>query len=330
MKQPIFSIPRVWLTSVVVLLAVAGCQKDFLDRKPQGDLTYDTFFENADQAVLATNAVYQVYREFNTIALPYIGLTDIISDDADKGSTPTDGYYLVEVDDLSFNATNIAMSAVWKSRFVDIARANLAIQRIPDVPMEETLKNRLVGECKFLRAFSYFQLVQWFGDLPIITRPLDGDEYYAQDRRPKTEVYAQIEQDLLDAIATLPEKSQYSSKDLGRATKGAAKGILAKLYMVEKNFPKAEQYCLEIINSGEYDLLPKYSDNFLRVGENGKESMFEINAAALPTQNAAGPGATPYNMVQGVRGIPNLGWGFNRPSDNLIQAFENGDPRREA
>ena len=330
MQQPFYSISRVLLTSLVVLLAVAGCQKDFLDRKPLGELTYDTFFENADQAILATNAVYQKYRDFDCIALPWIGLTDIISDDADKGSTPTDALYMVELDDLSFNATNTAMTAAWKSHYIAIARANLAIQRIPDVKMDEVLKNRLVGECKFIRAYTYFLLVQWFGDLPIITKPLAGDEYYAQTRQPKTEVYAQIERDLLDAIATLPEKSQYGPNDLGRATKGAARGILAKLYMVKKDFPKAEQYCLDVINSTEYSLLAKYSDNFLRIGENGRESIFEINAAALPTPDAAGPGASPYNMVQGVRGVPNLGWGFNRPSDNLVSSYENGDPRREA
>ena len=330
MTYPLFHLPRLLLTSMVVLLAVAGCQKDFLDRRPLGQLTYDTFFENADQAVLATNAVYQQYREFDCIALPWIGLTDIISDDADKGSTPTDALYMVELDELGFNATNTAMTAAWKGHYVAIARANLAIQRIPDVQMDETLKNRLIGECKFIRAYSYFLLVQWFGDLPIVTKPLAGDEYYAQSRQPKTEVYAQIERDLLEAIETLPEKSKYGPNDLGRATKGAARGILAKLYMIEKNFPKAEEQCLEIIHSGEYDLLPKYSDNFLKVGENGRESIFEINAAALPTQNSAGPGATPYNMVQGVRGVPNLGWGFNRPSDNLVTSYENGDPRREA
>ncbi len=330
MKHIFFTMPRLALTSVVVLLAVTGCQKDFLERKPLGQLTYDTFFENADQAVLATNAVYQKYREFDCIALPWIGLTDIISDDADKGSTPTDALYMVELDELSFDATNSAMSSTWKGHYSAIARANLAIQRIPDVQMDDALKSRLIGEAKFLRAYSYFLLVQWFGDLPIITAPLTGEEYYAQTRQPKSAVYDQIEHDLLDAIAGLPNKSQYGPKDLGRATKGAAQGMLAKLYMVKKDFPKAEQYCLAVIGSAEYSLLAKYSDNFLRVGENGRESIFEINAAALSTPDAAGPGATPYNMVQGVRGVPNLGWGFNRPSDNLVSSYENGDPRREA
>jgi hypothetical protein len=143
-------------------------------------------------------------------------------------------------------------------------------------------------------------------------------------------VYALIENDLKDAIGVLPEKDAYAPADKGRATKGAATGLLAKLYMLKKDYVNAEKYCLEVINSGKYSLLPKYRDNFMLAGENGAESVFEIQAVALPTQQSAGPGSSPYNMIQGVRGVPNLGWGFNRPSDDLNTAYENGDPRREA
>lgn len=319
------------LLSAALLLAAGACQKDFLDRTPLGDATADTFFASEDQAVYATNAVYQQLRQWDCVALPYLGVTDILSDDADKGSTPTDAPYLIEMDNFTFDPTNISMGGVWRGYYIAIARANLALQGIPDVDMDETLKKRLIGENKFLRAYCYFLLVQWFGEVPIITEILGGDEYYTQQRRPVQEVYAQIERDLLDALEALPEKSAYGSADLGRATKGAARGLLAKLHMLKKDFPKAEQYCLEIINSTQYSLLNKYSDNFLPVGENGAESVFEITAVALePVDGVTGPGATPYNMVQGVRGIPNLGWGFNRPSDNLVSSYENGDPRREA
>ena len=331
MKAQIFLKNKLLLPAVLVLLSTNACQKDFLERKPLGDATYDTFFENAEQATYAVNAVYQQFRQWDCISLPWIAVTDIISDDADKGSTPTDALYLLEIDNFSFDATNSSFSGVWRGYYNAIARANLAILRIPDVDMDETLKKRLIGESKFLRAYSYLLLVQWFGDVPIITAPLGGDAYYNQERKPVQEVYAQIERDLLDAIDALPEKSKYAAADLGRATKGAAKGILAKLYMVKKDFVNAEKYCLEIINSKEYTLLNRYGDNFLPVGENSMESVFEINAAALPPiDGVTGPGATPFNMIQGVRGIPNLGWGFNRPSDNLVSSYENGDPRREA
>ena len=318
------------LALLLVVLAQISCQKDFLERSPSGKLVFDQYFKTSDDAVMATNAVYNQFRSFDCVGLGYIGITDIISDDADKGSTPNDQPPAAEVDNFTFDASNSYFAAAYRGYYQAIARANVAIENIPAIEMDATLKNRLVGECKFLRAFSYLLLVQWFGDLALVTKVLNADEYYGQARQPKEVIYAQIESDLKDAIATLPEKDGYAPNDLGRATKGAAKGMLAKLYMVKKDFVNAEKYCMEIINSTKYDLLPRYADNFLLTGENGMESVFEIQAAALPTQQAAGQGASPYNMVQGVRGVPNLGWGFNRPSDNLVAAYENGDVRREA
>lgn len=311
------------------LLLLSGCQEDFLNRKPKGQLTFDTFFENQEQAEQSVNAVYASFRAWEMSAFPWIGLTDILSDDADKGSSPNDALYMLELDDFAFDATNQIFSQAWSGHYQTIARANLAIENIPAVDMDQQLKDRLVGETKFLRALCYLRLVQWFGDLPLITLPLADTEYFTQVRSPKAQVYDQIEQDLKEAIAVLPEKSEYADKDLGRASKGAAKGILAKLYLLKQDFASAQQYCLEIINSGEYSLLPRYADNFLPAGENGSESVFEIGATAIQAA-VAGPGSSPFNMIQGVRGVPNLGWGFNRPSDDLVAAYEAGDPRRQA
>ncbi len=314
---------------LAAFVLLSGCEKEFLERKPKGQLTFDTFFETAEHAVQATNAVYGNFRSWDMCAFSWIGITDIISDDADKGSTANDALYLLELDEFTFDATNSAFAGAWNGSYQTISRANLAIGNIPRVDMDDKLKQRLIGECKFLRAYTYLRLVQWFGPVPILTRPLSPDEYFTQERRPLNEVYDLIEQDLSDAIAVLPKKSEYAAADLGRATQGAAQGMLAKLYMVKHDFANAEKYALDVIHSGEYNLQERYGDNFLPQGENGVESVFEIGAVA--TQAAvAGPGSTPFNMIQGVRGIPNLGWGFNRPSDNLVAAYEPGDPRRQA
>ena len=321
MKSKIFSL-------IIITMAVS-CSEDFLDRKPKGNLTAETFFENEEHAIWATNAIYANFRSWEYCGLPYIGATDIISDDSDKGSTENDGPFLKEIDDFLFDATNQTFSTIWKGHYLTISRANLAINRIPDIDMSETLKARLIGEAKFLRAFNYLRLVQWFGDIPLVTKQLNDDEYFTQKRNPKAEVYALIEKDLLDAISVLPEKSAYKSEDLGRATKGAAKGILAKLYMVQNKYDKALLLSEEIISSGQYSLLTNYNQIFTQTGENGAESIFEIGAVALQA-SVVGSGATPFNMVQGVRGVPNLGWGFNRPSDDLISNYEAGDPRRQA
>ncbi len=313
-----------------LLLLTTNCQKDFLDRRPPGELTFEEFFKTEAQAIEATNAVYEQYRTFDICALPFIACTDVLSDDSDKGSTANDAPLMSDIDNFTMDATNPFIFPVYRGHYRTIARANVAIENIPKIEMDATLRDRLVGECKSMRAYSYFLLVQWFGDLVLVTKTLQGTEYYDQSRQPREVIYTQIETDLKEAIAVLPEKDGYAVADKGRITKSAAKGLLAKLYMVKKDWANAETQCMDIINSGKYSLLPRYSDNFLQIGENGAESIFEIQTVALPTQQAAGPGASPYNMVQGVRGTPNLGWGFNRPSDNLVMSYENGDPRREA
>lgn len=314
---------------LVLVVTMVGCSEDFLERKPKGQLTYDTFFETQDHAIWATNAIYQQFRSWEMCAFPWIGITDILSDDADKGSTPNDALYVLELDEFTFDATNAAISGAWLGHYQAIFRANLAIDNIPGIDMEPVLRDRLIGEAKVLRAYTYFRLVQWFGDVPLVVHTLTDDQYYNQPRTPADQVYDFIEQDLKDAIAVLPEKSEYASADLGRVTKGAARGILAKVYMTRHAFDKAVLQCDTIIASGEYSLLPRYADNFLPVGENGAESVFEIGAVAAQAA-VVGPGATPYNMIQGVRGVPNLGWGFNRPSDDLVASYEAGDPRRQA
>jgi starch-binding outer membrane protein, SusD/RagB family len=311
-----------------LLISSVACKKDFLDRNPKGQLTYEAFFQTEEHAVQATNAVYQNFRSWEMCSFSWIGLADIISDDADKGSTPNDALYMLEIDDMTFNSTNAAFGQAWTGNYQTISRANLAIANIPNIDMDAAKKARLVGECQFLRAICYLRLVQWFGDVPLILRPLTEDEYFTQTRQSVAEVYDQIEADLLAAAEVLPLKSAYATVDLGRATQGAAQGMLAKLYLLKHDFINAEIMALNVINSTQYDLNPSYNQNFLPEGEFGVESVFEIGATSVQAA-IAGPGASPYNMIQGVRGVPNLGWGFNRPSDDLVAAYEVGDPRRQ-
>lgn len=308
---------------ISTFLLMTACGDDFLDKKPLGKLTSANFFETEAHAILATNALYEHMRSWEVHVFSYIGLTDIISDDADKGSIANDAAFLGEVDDFTFTASNIAPLSVWSGYYQGIYRANNAIVHIPDIEMNVTLRNRLVGECKMLRAYFYLNLVRWFGPIPLITRPLDPSEYN-QPRVPVSAVYAQIISDLEDAIAALPEKSQYPSADLGRVTKGGARALLARTYLAMGDFPNTEKYALEVINSGQYALYPNYAKIFQLEGEHSSESVFEISSSTGQLNSSQ------YNQVQGVRGTPNLGWGFNRPSDNLVTSYEPGDPRRDA
>ncbi len=309
--------------ALIMMLLLTACSEDFLEKKPLGQLSSDTFFTTEEHAILSTNTVYSMLRNWEVHVFSYIGITDIVSDDADKGSTPNDANFLTEIDNFTFDPGNTAFGGVWSGFYRGIYRANLNINRIPEIDMNQALKERLIGENKFLRAYFYFKLVRWFGDVPLITVPLNPDEY-KQARTPAAQVYALIEQDLLDAAASLP--TSYPPDDVGRITQGAAQGLLSKVYLTQGNFAGAEQYAMAVINSGNYALFPNYSELFQPQGENSSESLFEVQAAAFEI----GGGGTQYNEVQGVRGVPNLGWGFNRPSDDLVKAYESGDPRRDA
>lgn len=315
------------LLSVVVLtiLLLSGCS-GLLDKKPLGQLTSDNFFETEEQAIWAVNAIYNHLRDWQVHVFSYIGLTDIISDDADKGSTPTDANFLLDIDDFSFDPGNIAFSSVWTGYYQGVYRANLVIAEVPEMEViEPELQQRLLAEAKFLRAYFYFNLVRWFGDVPLITRPLEPDEY-KQGNTAASDIYQLIISDLNEAINALPSRSDQASEDQGRATKGAAQSLLAKVHLTLGEFGASRDLLEEVIQSGEYALLDNYGTIFLPEGENSAEIIFEVMTVALET----GGGGSQYNEVQGVRGTPNLGWGFNRPSDDLVSAYETGDPRREA
>ncbi|MEJ2216284.1 MAG: RagB/SusD family nutrient uptake outer membrane protein [Gemmatimonadota bacterium] len=312
---------RVGLAALVAL-GLAGC-KDFLTTQPQGQLTTANFFKTESQAVEATNATYSMLRDWEVHVFSWLGVTDIASDDATKGSTPGDASFLGELDNLSFDPGNLAFHDTWQGYYRGIYRANVAIQGIPSADMDANLKARLIGENKFLRAYYYFFLVRAFGGVPLVTKPLLPNQF-TQPRATAQEVYTQIEQDLTDAMGVLP--TQYSGADIGRATKGAAQGLLAKVDLYEKKYQEALNNAEAVINSGVYSLYPDYDTLFTQMGENSSESVFEVGNVALEQGGAA----SQYAQVQGVRGTPNIGWGFNDPSPNLEASYEPGDPRLEA
>lgn len=310
------------------LTAVGGlvsCADEFLEKAPKGELTSENFFKDANQAEQAVNAIYAHLRSFNVHVFSYIGITDIASDDADKGSVPGDAGFLQDINDFTFDANNSAVNGIWSGYYQGVFRANQVLTNVPDIEMEEELKTRLLGEARFLRAYFYFFLVRTYGDIPLIDRPLNPDEY-RQPRVPAAQIYDFIEEDLTFAIANLPEKSEYSATDLGRATSGAAKAYLAKVHLFQEDYAAAFQLAQEVISSGEYELYPNYEAIFRREGEHSSESIFEVSTVGLEQ----GGGASQFNEVQGIRGNPNNGWGFNNPSADLIAAYEENDPRLRA
>ena len=305
-------------------LALSGC--DFLDKSPKGELTSDNFFEDQQSAIQATNATYSVLRDWQVHVFSWLGVTEIASDDATKGSTPSDGSFLLELQNKTFGPTNGAFGGTWAGYYTGVYRANVAIQNIPSIDMEAGLQERLMGENKFLRAYYYFFLVRAYGGVPKITAPLQPDEF-EQARAPRDSIYALIERDLSDAIDALPTRSAFGESDQGRATQGAAEGLLAKVHLFQEEYDEALTHAENVITSNEYSLLDDYWTIFRPEGEHSSGSLFEVGAVA---RESGAEGSSQYAQVQGVRGSANNGWGFNQPSPDLEASYEPGDPRHQA
>lgn len=322
MKKILYKLIPV-LMAALALNMLISC-KDFLNREPQGVLTQQIFPTTPDDALQATNAIYNILRRenFNMGLFPIL---DIMSDDARKGSNPDDAAPTVgPYDQFKHLPSGEGLAPWWATLYEGIKRANLVIEKVPAIAMDENGKNRYIAEARFLRGLFYFDMVRAWGGVPKVT---SVNVPVQLPRASAEEIYALIEEDLLFAIANLPEKSDYDASQAGRATRGAARGYLAKVYLFRHQYDKAEQYALEVINSGQYSLEPDFDNANSVRGEFGVESIFEVGAIG---KEGLENGGNQYANVQGVRGSPNRGWGFNRPSIDLQNAFEPGDPRKES
>lgn len=298
----------------VTLALTASCSEDFLDVDSRDRIEAEDSDENLTPEQLV-NGTYGMLTDWD-YAFSWLGVTEIISDNADKGSSPTDGGSdKLILDNLDHTSTTGSINAMWTRFYKTIGRASQAIKYTEEYGLtDETYKNRLIGEAKFLRALHYFWLVRMFGDVPI--QELDNPESWTV-RKPKAEVYALIEQDLLDAINTLPNKADYAPADLGRATKGAAQGLLAKVYLYQEKWQDAYDMAGTVMTSGGYSLEPDYGAIWRASTENGIESLFEVQARG----EAIAHGVQQYSETQGARGAGGWGWGFNTPSQSLLDAF---------
>ncbi len=304
---------------ILILLVSAPACEDFLNVAPQSQLTQAAFPSSGSDALLATNAAYATVRGWHYHSGGY-PILDIMSDDAYKGSNPDDQVNtLGAYDRFSFTATGDGLDRWWATLYQGIIRANVVITKVPAIAMNTTLRDRYVAEARFLRALYYFDLVRAFGGVPLVTTT---EPPLRLGRATEADIYALIIADLEAAIPVLPVRTAYPSGDLGRATKGAAQALLGKVHLFRGDFDLAEPLLLAVIESGLYDLEAEFIDANGVDGEHGVESVFEVGAAENDS-----PTGNQYANTQGVRGTPNRGWGFNRPSMELRAVFEANDPR---
>ena len=307
---------------------------DFLEQNPQTDLSENDFYKTADDILSAVNGAYSSLQEGDIYGNWYV-FGEIPSDNTRNqlsGSVTTQN----EFDQFYIDTQNSMIASFWKAAYKVINRTNTVLGRIDGIEINAELANRYKLECKFIRALMYFNLVRVYGDVPLVLKEISISESYDILREPKENVYNQIIADLKEAQG-LPVS--YSTAEDGRATQGAAKALLADVYMTLHKYAEAETILAEIINSGRYSLLENtpgslnidgYKNVFSPVNHNSKEGIFEIQFL----KGGYGEGSNYANNFapenSGTNVVAGGGTGGNYiPEMDIYNAYEEGDLRRD-
>jgi hypothetical protein len=308
----------------IVVLATIGCAtscSDFLNEQLKGSYTSSNLYTTAANA---TEAVTGIYNSLYGNTLWIFG--DVASDDAVKGGNPGDQPAIVSIDDFSATSDNGALATFWQSTYETIARANNAIYYIAPMNIDVTLRNRLVGEAKYLRALSYFNLVNIFGKVPLKLLPQLTSATINVPLSDVTTIYAQIEKDLTEAVAVLP--ASYATEK-GRVTQGAAYGMLAKVDLYQQKYTDCLTNIQALENLHQYNLLSNYANLFKAGSEDSTEVIFAIRYI----QSTVSPGdILTVDFAPLIEG----GYSFDAPTQSFVDAFTDStvlktvDPRLDA
>lgn len=321
-------------TFLLSLGLVTGCGEKFLEEAPVDQVTDANFYQTQTDAIQATNAAYSELTKEGQYNAALWGI-DIMADvSTTGGGGGSDGIEYTQLDNFGIPTNNFIITKLWQGSYIGLQRANLVLQKVPGITMDEAIKKRCLGEAQFLRAKYYFDLVRAYGDVPLYATPPGSLAEVNIPRSPIAAVYAQIEKDLNDAFGNLP--GSYSGADLGRATKWAAAGLLAKVYLTDPA-PKKELAAAkarEVIAGSGKSLYANYADNFKIENDNGKESLFEVQFISGKNgydRNNVGSAANEFFGPRGSGLTPaGGGYGFNIPEPDFVAGYEAGDKRKAA
>ncbi|MCC6724954.1 MAG: RagB/SusD family nutrient uptake outer membrane protein, partial [Saprospiraceae bacterium] len=260
---------------IVSLIALAGCKKDFLTKSPEDSINTANFFQTEADAIAAINGAYQPLQ-WPKLYNMRMWTTDIMAGNSIVGAGGgSDGQETQDNANFVTATDNQGVLDLWRGPWPGILRANIVLEKVPNMNINADLKNRVLGEAYFLRAHYYFILVRFFGDVPLVLAPVNPGDNLRPSRTDRNVVYDQIISDYKMAAELLPPASSYSSTDLGRASKGSALGMLAKVYLTLGNWQETVNYC-DLVDGLGYALNENYADNFNPLTNNSIESLFEI------------------------------------------------------
>ncbi|RLD62701.1 MAG: hypothetical protein DRJ01_05580 [Bacteroidetes bacterium] len=336
--------------SLVIIFLLSSCSDDFLDRQPLDKEVSTNFYKTEEDAKQALIAVYDVlgYQSSPGVSwAPFQIMSDILSDDEFAGgSDANDGKDEDEFNKFDIPTTSLIVHSIWIKNYIGVYRANLLLEKIDEIDAPDDFKSRVIAECKFLRAYFYFEQVRFFENIPLLTETIKGPSEYNQEQNTPEEVYNQIAKDLDEAIKDLPES--IPAAEYGRITKWAAEAMLARVYLFYNGVYNAElqagdkvidravvlAYLEDLITNSGHDLFDDYNKNFRSAYEFGIESVFEISHGDTPPwwdwQYVRGGEGNLAAQMQGPRVTGSdkwdRGWSFGTVSQKLVD-FMGTDPR---
>lgn len=314
-------------TALVSAFSVTSCTDEFVDREPDYSIDSENYFNSKADYDFALIAAYDLLQSSYVNVL----LGEIASDNTlAGGENPTDVIGFQQVDDMIHTPINSNLRDLWNWMFAGVQRANYILEFKDKIDFEG--KDQIIAQARFLRAYYHFELVKWFGGIPMKgdARFKIGDEKTIK-RATKEEVYASIEADLIFASQNLPAMQAQK----GRITKGAALALLGKAYLYQNKFTQAATTLESVITSNTYQLVTDYNSIFEAEGENNKESVFEVQYTDAEGAGFGCLQCSEGNVAVGFNGIRNYngglfssGFSFNVPTKEAYQSYEVGDGRQ--
>lgn len=300
---------------ILVLFQLSACEA-ILDKEPIAILDAGSFFQTENDAVQSINAAYNPLL-FNNANNNFLWAFAEVTGDAaipgGDGSRPG----IVEMETFSYTPRTEELNSYWKLQFKGITQCNLVLDNIVKVNMPEGSKNQIIGEALFLRSYYYFLLTQVFGDVPLYLKVTPPDQLKIK-KSSKADIYKQILSDCDKAANLLPLSNNASNT--GRATKGAALALAAKVSLYVNDYNKVLEYTSKIKALNTYKLVKDYRENFMKLTQNNTESVWEIQHTNLEL----GVG----NFInQWWASIKFLGYGFAEVTPLYVSVFEPNDPR---
>ncbi|OQP55875.1 carbohydrate-binding protein SusD [Niastella yeongjuensis] len=325
---------KIILSILFVTAIITSCKKSFLELAPVSNSNANNFYKTKSDFDLAVNNAYStLYTMYGPTGLvSYCG--ELMSDNATLYTVAGSGSITVgdrwAFRDYTLNSANNVVNQLWSDSYVSLYNLNIVLEKITDAALDEGYKTQVTAEMRFLRGMYYFYMVQAWGDVPLVTKPITSGEAFTTGRTPKADVYNQVLEDLKYAADNLTAPDKVPAP--GRASNAAALTLLGKVYLTMGNKSLAAQTLQQVYssyNASTYDLLPEFGSLWgaTLAQKNTKESIFEIQykGGANNPSSTYWPAFAPFENFA----ITRFGGGMNQVTDDLYNEYEAGDKRRD-